>query len=269
MNEVREKVFMKWAVVVALLGMVIINALAGILLINGVSTADISDSYPNLFAPAGITFSIWGVIYLLLILYTVYQTGILQKKNGTPVSELTGEIGFAFIVSSIANAAWIFAWHYGNIFLSMMLMIVLLVSLIIIVQRIKKEDLRVAEKWMIGLPFSVYFGWITVATIANATIFLVYLDFGGFGIPESIWMVAVLVVGMIIGVVTTIRNRDIAYGLVIVWAYAGIWIQHNPEGRHAGQYREVITTVILCIVCLISSLLYVALRRKRKSITNS
>lgn len=257
-------------VLITYLAMVIVNGLANALPINGMITGDISDSYPNLFAPTGITFIIWGVIYLLLAAHTLYQLGLFRKKSEEVKTVLLKEVGALFAISSVANFAWIFSWHYKIIPLSMLLMLVILVCLGLITIRINKEKLTTNEKIFIRLPFSVYFGWITVATIANATTLLV--DKLGspvnlLGISEVVWTVAILLVGLLIAVITTLKYRDIAYGLVIVWAYIGILIKHLtakplPDGFNS-QYPAVIATVIVSLVVLVATLAYTQLKAKK------
>lgn len=172
-------------------------------------------------------------------------------------------IGLYFSISSIANIVWIFSWHYHLISLSMLLMVVILVCLILINQRINKDKISLREKLFIKIPFSIYFGWITVATIANATTLLVSFGWDGFGIPQSSWTVIIIVVGLIIGVAKIIQDRDIAYGLVIVWAYAGILLKHTSTDGFGGQYPEVITTTIVCIVLLLIVEAYILISNKK------
>lgn len=253
----------KIAVVVTYLIMIAVNAMANILPINGIDTGAVSDSYPNLFAPAGLTFSIWGIIYLLLAAFTIYQYGFFQGDKSKVKTELLGKVGIVFSVSSVVNAAWIFSWHYRMIGLSVILMLVILLSLIYINQLILKEKLDQKEKLFIRMPFSVYFGWITVATIANVTTLLVDLGWNGFGIPESAWTILIILVGLAIGAVTMIRNHDIAYGLVIIWAYAGILIKHMSQNGFAGQYPSIITTVIASIVLMGVAIGYVLFAKKQ------
>ncbi len=257
-------------VLITYLAMIIVNGLANALPINGMITGDISDSYPNLFAPTGITFTIWGVIYLLLAAHTLYQLGLFRKKGEEVKTDLLKKVGILFGISSLANFAWIFAWHYKVIPLSMVLMLVILVCLALITIRINKEKLTTTEKVFIRLPFSVYFGWITVATIANAT--TLFVDLLGspvnlLGISEVVWTVVILLIGLLIGVVTTLKHRDVAYGLVIVWAYIGILIKHLmdkplPNGFNS-QYPAVIVTVIISLVVLVASLVYTQVKAKK------
>ena len=188
-------------VLITYLAMVIVNGLANALPINGMITGDISDSYPNLFAPTGITFIIWGVIYILLAGHTAYQLGLFRKKGEEIKTSLLKDVGILFGISSLANFGWIFAWHYKSILLSLLFMLIILVCLMLITIRINKETLTTNEKVFIRLPFSVYFGWITVATIANVTTLLV--DILGspvnlLGISEVVWTVVILLVGLLI-----------------------------------------------------------------------
>lgn len=245
--------------------MVTVNALANILPINGQGTGQVSDFYPNLFAPAGITFIIWGLIYLLLAGFTLYVLGLFRDSNAK--AELLNKIGILFSVSSLANALWIFSWHYHHIGLSVLLMIVILVCLIIINRNMRGEILTTKEKLIIRLPFSVYFGWITVATIANITTFLVSINWNGFGISEMIWAIIIIIVGMMIGLATMIKNRDIAYGIVLIWAYIGILIKHTSQDGFSGQYPAIIITVIICILLFAFAELYF-LFSKRKNLNN-
>jgi hypothetical protein len=245
---------MKLLNVVTFLIMIAVNALANILPINGVTSGEASDSYPNLFAPAGITFSIWAVIYLLLGAFVIYQLGALkgEKNNQT---DAVRRIGWLFIISSIANATWIFSWHYKIIPLSLVLMAVILLSLIGIYKRINQTTLSLKEKIFVRLPFSVYFGWITVAAIANVTTLLVSLGWKGFGIPEPIWMMVVVIVGLAIGVTVILKNKDLAYGLVILWAYTGILIKHLSPKMFNGEYIGVIITVALSLVVVLVAII--------------
>lgn len=246
--------------------MVTVNTLAVTLPINGVGTGQVSDYYPNLFAPAGITFSIWGVIYLLLAAYSLYQFGIFKYGKSLLKQDQFNKIGLYFSISSIANALWIFSWQYYLIPLSMLIMIVILVFLILIVQEIKKAEISQRDRIFVRLPFSIYFGWITVATIANATVLFVSLGWNGFGVSEVIWTAIIIVVGCLIGGATTIINKDMAYGFVIIWGYTGILIKHTSATAFAGQYPAVIATVLVCIALLIIAEGYVFMANKQSNI---
>ena len=242
---------------VAYMAMVVVNFLAMYLPLGGKSTGEVSDSYPNLFAPAGYAFSIWGLIYLLLAIYVIYQL-----KRGNDV--LLGKVNRIFILNALLNAAWIFAWHYDVIWLSVIIMIGLLISLITIADILRKSTLTERERRLVCLPFSVYFGWITVATIANITVFLVSLGWGGFGLADSFWTVAALLVGALIGSWRMLKDRFIPYGLVFVWAYGAILYKHVSASGFAGQHPSVIVAAALCIVAFIGMILYISFKKKTR-----
>ncbi len=256
MEKIKVRSSIKIFVIITYILMIAVNGLANALPINGMNTGNVSDAYPNLFAPAGITFSIWGVIYILLAIYTLYQVGLFPDKAKEINSKLINKVGIMFSLSSLANAAWIFAWHYQRMLLSLLLMAVILLSLITINMMIDKENLSSKEKLFIRLPFSVYFGWITIATIANATTLLVSVGWSGFGLAESSWTIILLMTGVVIGGATAIKLGDIAYGVVLIWAYSGIWIKHVSESGFSGQYPAVITAVMICIAVFIAMVIY-------------
>jgi len=244
--------------------MILVNSLANIIPINGVTTGEVSDAYENLFAPAGITFAIWGLIYLLLAGYTLYQLGFFQGGERHIKTELLEKIGILFSISSIANSIWIFLWHYNFIPLTVVFMIIILICLIKIITEISNYTLTFREQLFIKLPFSVYFGWITIATIANITTFLVSIGWNGFGVSEVTWTIIIIIVGVIIAALTIIKFKDVAYGLVIIWAYMGIYIKHTSVNGFAGQYQAIITTIVISIVVIIIVELYaIYLKGKR------
>lgn len=248
-RDMKKTIMMKTAVILSYLGMVTVNALANILPINGLDTGKVSDSFPNLFAPAGLTFSIWGLIYLLLAGFVVYQ--FVGKKD----SKAMNEVRKYFIISSLANMAWIFAWHHLMIPATLFLMSVILFSLIKIADLLRKEKMSMKESLLTKLPFSIYFGWITVATIANVTILLVSLNWNGFGIADYIWTTIILLIGAVIGILRMLKDQDIAYGLVFVWAYFGIWFKHTTTFN--GEYQMVIAATIIGVIAFLASILYI------------
>ncbi len=269
------KPWVKAAVVVTYVAMITVNALANALPINGRDTGEISDSYPNLFAPAGLTFSIWGVIYFLLGAHVLYQLGLFRDsgqdgsvrgtdgrvRDAARVS-LLERVGVLFSLSSLANLAWVLCWHYDFIGASAVLLVTMLVLLILITRTILAADLTRRELLFVRLPFSVYFGWITVATIANLTVWLVSIGWDGFGVAESTWAMVILAVGATIGTTVILRDRDIAYGLVLVWAYLGIWIKHTSAAGFNGAYPAVEITALASIAVFLFAVATVALRRR-------
>jgi hypothetical protein len=246
---------------VTYLAMVAVNYLANALPLNGRQTGEVSDAYENLFAPAGMTFSIWGVIYVLLALHILYQWGLFQKSSSSN-GPLLRKIGILFALSSLANTAWVFAWHYDQILLSTVLIATILVLLALITVMLRDRPLSTREQWFIRVPFSVYFGWLTVATVANITVLLVSIGWDGFGIAEPIWAVIIILVAAVIGTLTMVRNRDIAYGLVLLWAFTGIVIKHISADGFAGRYPEVIAATLVCMAVFVAAELFVWRKRR-------
>ena len=232
---------------VTYLAMVTMNYLANALPLNGRQTGEISDAYANLFAPAGITFSIWGVIYAFLALHILYQWGLFHSAVSTD-GPLLRRVGILFGISSLANTGWVFAWHYDQILLSTILIATILVLLAIVAVTLRDHLLNMRQTWLVRVPFSIYFGWLTVATVANITVLLVSAGWDGFGLSNQVWAVAIILIAAAIGTFTMIRNRDMAYGLVLLWAFTGIVIQHTSADGFAGRYPEVIVATLVCLV---------------------
>jgi hypothetical protein len=246
-----KSLIIKVFVAVTYLAMVTVNFMANYLPINGVTSGQVSDSYPNLFAPAGITFSIWGLIYVLLGVYAFYQLGCLEKKKTKNWFKLTDKIGLYFIISSLANILWIFSWHYGFIGLSFLWIIIILISLIKIADILRKEKLSSGERSFIFIPFSVYFGWITVAVIANITVFLVSLGWNGFGVSENFWTILILIVSAIIGLWRMFKDKSIFYGLVFIWAYLGIFIKNSNLDLNRMKNLDIMMATVVCVIAFL------------------
>lgn len=218
-----KDVFRQTMIVLLVLLTIVVNGLANALPLNDLTTGEISDRFEVYFVPAGYVFSIWGLIYLGLIGYAIYQALPSQRQNPRLQS-----IGGFFMLASLANIAWLFLWHYEQFVGTLVAMLVLLISLIVIYLRlgIGRGIVSTAESWLVRLPFSIYLGWISVATVANVTSLLDYLDWDGFGLSPEVWMIIVLVVVVVIAGLMSVTRRDIAYALVILWALAGIAVKH-------------------------------------------
>jgi hypothetical protein len=235
---------------------IIVNALAVILPLNGKTTQSLSDNIPNLFVPAGITFSIWSIIYTFLIILMIYQILSLSKKQ--PYStDYIEKIGIWFIISSLANITWIFLWHYEFVTVSLLAMLVLFVSLLLIYLKldINLSAASLKEKIAVHTTISIYLGWITVATIANVTAVLVKLNVGELFLGQSTWAVLVIAVATLISVLVLIQRKDIAYTLVIIWALLGIAIKRsNPDPIYGTQMYIAITAAIGIFVIILAIL---------------
>ena len=267
MNTQKPNLIIRILVVVTYTGMIAVNALANIIPINGITTGEVSELYPNLFTPAPVTFAIWGLIYLLLLGYTLYQLGCFGTAKSSISTEGFNNIGILFGSSCVLNAAWIFAWHYLTIGISVLLMFVLLFCLIFISFILLDIKPNKRDMVLVFIPFHVYFGWITVAAIANVTVFLVKLGWNGFGMSEVFWTVFVLLLGLVVSVLVILRIQSIAYGLAVMWAYAGILVQHLSKNGFAGAYPPVIVTAALCITVLVLVQIVLGIRLLNRSKT--
>jgi hypothetical protein len=210
--------------------MIVMNYLANALPLNNKTTGALSDALPNLFVPAGLTFSIWGIIYLLLAVFCAIQ---FKGSNQTIIAG----IGWLFAVSCLLNALWIVAWHYQRIPLSLLIMTGMLVSLIYI--NILIRDLPLG---IIKASFGIYLGWICIATIANVTALLVHYKWNAFGISEVAWAIIMIGAGTLIATITLLRLQNPFIGLSVVWAFIGIYIK-----RHA-DYRTIAITAVIALL---------------------
>ena len=247
--------------VLGFIGTIAVNGLANALPINGKTTGELSDNLPNLFVPAGFTFSIWGIIYILLALFTVYQLLIAFKRD-EKAGRIIDAVGPYFFIASCANIGWIFAWHYQLILVSLLLMIILLISLIRIYLNvdIRKREMGKSEKFFALVPFSIYLGWITVATVANVTALLADIGWNGFGIPDHIWTIIVLIVAALITLTVLFSRQDIYYALVIVWAYFGILMKRIHA---AGDMETGISiTVSVCLAVIVFDIIFSFVKKK-------
>lgn len=246
--------FLQLLNIAAFVAMVVVNGLADFVPINGQTTGAISNQYPNLFTPASITFSIWAVIYSLLLLFCFYQGSTLfeiEKRRLDKKEKVVDRIGILFILSCLLNIAWIFAWHYHVLWLSVLIMLGLLTVLAKIFLRIHAGALYNGKaKWFVYVPFSIYLGWISIATIANITAWLVGIGWDGFDIPAWIWTVIMIITGTALGAVVLIKKNNIYFALVIIWAFIGIIIKQNAlfDGINNISITAIAAIVLLLIL---------------------
>ena len=233
-------------ILLSVMATIFVNGLASSLPLNGKTTGEISDSFDVFFVPAGYVFSIWGLIYVGLIAYAVYQ--LLPAQADNPALRSIGPI---FILSCLANIAWIFLWHYEVFSLTVVAMLTLLACLIVIYLRLDIGRAQVSSgmRWFVHLPFSIYLGWITVATIANVTTLLAYWDWSGWGISPEAWAVIMLTIATAVGGLVSFTRSDIAYAAVLIWAFAGIGVKQSDTSvvAAAAWVATVITAILLII----------------------
>lgn len=236
---------------------VIVNSIAGsTTLIGGRDTAAISNNNPMLITPAGYAFSIWAIIYILLGVFVVYQA--LPRERSRAYHK---KIGWLFALSSLINIAWIFVWQFESLILSVVLIFALLLSLIAIYLRLNigRSKVKTSERLAVHLPFSVYLGWITIASMANVAVTLTAYNWDGFGISPEIWAIIVVAVALVITMLMLGIRKDIAYALVVIWALIGIGVNHS--GNQNVLLLTEISSVLVAMGVLVTIVL-TWLRRK-------
>ena len=240
---------------------IILNGLANALPINSVTTGELSDMYPNLFVPSGFTFAIWGLIYTLLLIFTIYQLVQAFSKNGN--TDFIEKIGWYFVLSCLANASWIVVWHYQFISFSLLIMLGILGSLLAIYQRLNigLKPISTIEKALVHVPFSVYLGWITVATIANVTTLAVDMNWNGFGISEMTWTMIMITIATLIGILMLFRRKDWAYALVLIWAFYGIYAKRSAID--AELYSSIITITLMGMGILAAFVIWTIIKSRK------
>jgi len=232
---------------------IVVNGIAGgTTILGGLNTAQISNANPTLITPAGYVFSIWGVIYILLGAFVIFQ--VLPRNKD---KNFQSEVSWLFVLSCIFNTTWIFLWQYKYFALSVLFIFLLLASLIAIYLRLNigRSAAPLSEKLAVRLPFSVYLGWITIASIADVAVALVSAKWDGAGIAAGTWAVLVVAIALLISVVVIATRRDIGYSLVIIWALLGISVNQT------GNQLVVMTTEIAAIVVTIFIVAAVSITR--------
>jgi len=240
-------------VVLTILATITINILANALPINGLNTGQISDNFHVYFVPAGYVFAIWGIIYIGLIAYAVYQALPAQRLN--PRLQATG---WWVVLGGLANSMWIFLWHYQQFVATLGAMLILLATLIAVYLRlgIGQTKVTTGETWAVRVPFSIYLGWITVATVANISDVLDFVGWNQFGISDAVWMVIILGAVLVIAGLMNFLRRDVAYTAVLLWALAGIAARFPQEG--------IVTIATWVTFGLVAATLVAAYLLKRK-----
>ncbi len=226
--------------IVALAVTLLLNTLATTLPLGGRTTAEISDSFKILFVPAGYVFSIWGLIYLALIGFAVFQALPAQQHNRW----VRATDGW-FLLTCLANSLWLLLWQYGFYPPTLVLMLTLLAALIVIYRRLAAlGPAEAASRWLVRIPFSLYLGWITVATVANASAVLVDLGWDGSPLTQVTWTVLMIAVAAGLALLMPYRHRDLTYAGVVVWALIGILVKQMA-------YAPIVVGCVIAIVAVV------------------
>lgn len=255
--------------IVGLAGVIIINVLANTLPINDLTTGEVSAHYENLFTPAGFTFSIWSVIYLGLLAFVIFQYWETKNNSNPEILSAAGSIGITFFISCLANIGWIISWHYQIFPLTLMLMSILLLSLIDINGRIHHISERYRSfkrvnavfRWCVKIPFGLYLGWICVATIANAAVYLKFTEWFAWGVSEQSWAAFMIVVGTMIGLWVLSRYRSISVAVAVAWGITGIYFNVWKT--------ENVALSGTCIMMILIILVGIARAIRRKQVLNN
>jgi hypothetical protein len=243
------KIIITW---VLFLGVIAVNALANILPINGYNTGQISAFYPNAFVPAGFTFSIWGVIYLLLLFYTIGFTYYTLKQEQNPKAfALIERINIYFLLTCVFNMSWIVAWHYLQIELSLVIMLLFLITLIQLFLKSNTiaRDLTLSQRFILQTPFIVYLGWISVATIANTTALLVAYKWTALNIAPVYWSASMILIALLLAVLMLKKFKAVPFALVVAWALWGIIAS---QGSVYPLIQSITTVSVACLFVMIA-----------------
>jgi translocator protein len=213
----------QFLVVLATFFVIYVNYLAATGYINDKTPASISEKYPSMLTPAGYAFAIWSLIYLGLVIFSFYQALPSQTENAR-----FRRIRLLYIINCAANCGWIFLWHHELIWTALGVIFIILGTLVLLNSHLQNKQDAV-ETWIARIPFGLYFGWITVATILNFTIALVS---SGIKTTESVTAILaslLVITATILGIVVRLKLSTAAYALAIAWALTAIAVQHGGE----------------------------------------
>lgn len=225
---------------------VIFNYLSNTGIFNGKTIGNVSDQYHNLFTPAGYAFSIWGLIYLLLLGFVIYTGRSLFNPTKNDADGFVEKIGWWFVVSCVANCAWIVTWLYGFTGLSVIVLLISLISLLIILKEALPYRKSAAQKWWINIPFQIYSGWVSVALIAANAAWLTKIGWNGWGISEVNWTIILIVIASIIHLFMTWKKNAPIFALVAVWALIAIAQSNKTESSMI--YTVAISAAVIVFI---------------------
>lgn len=228
-------------VLVATIGMIVFNYYAATGILGGVDTGAISDKYPTVITPAGYAFAIWSVIYLGCVAFSIYQILPAQLEKFRPIRRV-------YIISCVANCAWLYFWSQEKIILCVGVILILLLSVGYINFKLQKTE-TTGEYWLAKVPFGIYFGWVTAATLLNTMIALVFI---GAPLGYSLYLGAAFIfIAALLGVLVRIKLTNYFYPLAIAWALTAIAV------KQSGKTLIVAACAVGVIACLIAAVSFV------------
>lgn len=237
-----------------------INTLGAMGLINGLSQKQISDMYVTLITPSPATFSIWSVIYSLLLISVIVM---IARKNDAYYDNAVDQITGLFRISCVLNIAWIVSFSYVLVELSLLFIFGFVITLALICQKlIKIQD---KKRWLLPLTFGLYTGWLFIATVVNTAAALVKLKWNGFGFTNETWAITILIIAIFLVIFVLSKNRNAAFPLPVAWAYFGIYqFLKAPEG-FKGEFG-LLQTVALAGMAVLIAVAAIQLYRNRFSL---
>ncbi len=237
--------FKRLLIIISLVLVLVVNFLANSLPINGLTTGEVSDQFPILFVPAGYVFSIWGLIYFALIAFAVYSV----TPKGLENQDIDRIAGW-FAAANLFNTAWIFLWHYQKFLWTLIPIFGLLVSLLAIYLKLRvgRKQRSSVEKLLVEVPFGIYLGWATVAVVANVSQVLFNIGWQGAPLSASFWTVVMLTVATLLGVLMIFTRKEIAYPLVLSWAFVGIYLKHGSVASVA--ITALVAAILLAVLSI-------------------
>ena len=237
-----------------------INTLGAIGLINGLSQKQISDMYLTLITPSPATFSIWSVIYMLLLISVIVM---IARKNDTYYDNVVDQITGLFRISCVLNIAWIVSFSFVLVELSLLFIIGFVITLALICQKLLK--IQDKKRWLLPLTFGLYTGWLVIATVVNTAAALVKLKWNGFGLANDVWGIIILVIAVFLVIFVLSKIRNAAFPLPVAWAYFGIYqFLKAPEG-FKGEFG-LLQTVALSGAAVLVVVAAIQLYRNRFSL---
>ncbi len=228
---------------------IVFNYVSNTGVFNGKTIGNVSDQYHTLITPAGYAFSIWGLIYLLLLGFVIYTGRSIFNAEKNEADGFVEKIGWWFVISCIANCAWIVAWLYGFSGLSVLILVVAMISLIKILLEALKHNDSTAKKWFINIPFQIYTGWMSVALIVATASWLHKIGWNGWGISENIWTIILVSVASVIHLLMTWQKNAPFFAFVGSWAFIAI-SQSNGVNSPVYPFAMVAAAILFISSCI-------------------
>ena len=222
-------------VLVATIGTIVFNGLAATGYINGVTPEVISGKYPTVLTPAGYAFTIWSLIYVGMLAFSIYQ---LLPANIAKYSRVRS----LYIISCVLNCAWIFFWHRDQIGVCLAIILALLATLLLLCIKLK-EQATPTDSLCSKAPFGIYFGWVTCASIVNFAIFIAYMGWGQ--ISAAVGCIFI-VFAAVCAIVVRWRLTNYLYPLAVAWALTAIAV------KQSGNTPIVVTAAFAVVTCIVT-----------------